>query len=80
MVLPQLVQAKESESWDYNMIPVQLLRVYNNPNKVQEAEDRLLSLHQDTDSIPVYISKFERILHTARTSQTSTKSRCSGKG
>ncbi|KIM93062.1 hypothetical protein OIDMADRAFT_64132, partial [Oidiodendron maius Zn] len=46
MVLPQLAQAEESESWDYNTILAQLSRVYDNPNKIQEAEDRLLSLQQ----------------------------------
>ena len=65
MVLLQLAQAEESESWDYNTILAQLSRVYNNPNKVQEAEDKLLALHQGTDSIPVYISKFERVLYKA---------------
>ncbi len=39
--------------------------MYNNLNKVQEAEDKLLSLRQGTDSIPVYISKFERVLYKA---------------
>jgi hypothetical protein len=66
MVLPQLAQAEESETWDYNTILGQLSRVYDNPNKVQEAEDKLLSLRQGTDSIPVYISKFERVLYEAR--------------
>jgi hypothetical protein len=66
MVLPQLAQAEESESWDYNTILAQLSRVCDNPNKVQEAEDKLLALRQGTDSIPVYISKFERILYEAR--------------
>jgi hypothetical protein len=66
MVLPQLGQAEESNIWDYNTILNQLARVYDNPNKVQEAEDRLLSLRQGTDSVPLYISKFERVLYEAR--------------
>jgi hypothetical protein len=66
MVLPQLAQAEESELWDFNTILAQLSRVYDNPNKVQEAEDKLLSLRQGTDSIPAYISKFERVLYEAR--------------
>ena len=66
MVLPQLSQAEESNTWDYNTILNQLARVYDNPNKVQEAEDRLLSLRQGTDSVPLYISKFERVLYEAR--------------
>jgi hypothetical protein len=66
MVLPQLMQAEESELWDYNTILNQLSRVYDNPNKIQEAEDKLLSLRQDSDPIAVYIAKFERILYEAR--------------
>jgi hypothetical protein len=66
MVLPQLAQAEESTTWDFNTILGQLSRVYDNPNKVQEAEDKLLSLRQGTDSIPAYISKFERVLYEAR--------------
>ena len=42
MVLPQLSQAEVSEAWDYKTILDQLIRVHDNPNKVQEAEDRLL--------------------------------------
>lgn len=66
MVLPQLGQAEESQSWDYTTILDQLSRVYDNPNKVQEAEDKLFTLKQGTDSISVYIAKFERILYEAR--------------
>jgi hypothetical protein len=42
-----------------------LTRVYDSPNRVQEAEDRLLSLKQGTDSILAYIAKFERVLYEA---------------
>lgn len=65
MVLPQLGQAEKSNAWDYNTILDQLTRVYDNPNKVQEAEDRLLSLCQGNDSVPTYISTFERVLYEA---------------
>ncbi|KAJ5145489.1 uncharacterized protein N7515_000053 [Penicillium bovifimosum] len=42
-------------------------RVYDNPNKVQEAEDRLLSVRQGGDeSLAAYIAKFERLLYEAR--------------
>ena len=47
-------------------IPDQLTRVYDNPNKVQEAEDKLYALEQGTDSLDAYISQFERILYEAR--------------
>ena len=66
IVLPQLQQAEESDIWDYNTILDQLTLVFDNPNKVQHAEDRLLSLRQGRDSAPTYISKFERILYVAR--------------
>jgi hypothetical protein len=65
MVLPQLSQANET-SHDYNTILDQLIRVYGNPNKVQEAEDKLYALKQGTDSLYAYIAKFERILYEAR--------------
>jgi hypothetical protein len=66
MVLPQLSQAEQSNSWDYTTILDQLARVYDNPNKVQEAEDRLLTLKQGTDTLPAYVAKFERVLYEAR--------------
>jgi len=65
MVLPQLSQADET-SHDYNTILDQLIRVYDNPNKVQEAEDKLYALKQGTDSLYAYIAKFKRILYEAR--------------
>ncbi|OCK90701.1 uncharacterized protein K441DRAFT_472591, partial [Cenococcum geophilum 1.58] len=65
IVLPQLGQAEKSNTWDYNTILDQLVRVYDNLNKVQQAEDRLLSLRQDNDLVPTYISKFERVLYEA---------------
>jgi hypothetical protein len=65
MGLPQLAYAKTSGNHDYNTILDQLTRVYDNPNKVQEAEDRLLNLKQDTDPLAAYIAKFERNLYEA---------------
>lgn len=66
MVLPQLSHAEETRIWNYSTILEQLARVYDNPNKVQEAEDRLFTLKQGSDSLPAYIAKFERVLHEAR--------------
>jgi hypothetical protein len=66
MVLPQLGQAEETQKWDYNTILDQLTRIYDNPNKVQEAEDRLFFLKQGSDSIITYIAKFERTLFEAQ--------------
>jgi hypothetical protein len=65
MVLPQLSQVDET-SYDYHTILDQLIRVYDNPNKVQEAEDKLYALKQGTDSLHVYTAKFERVLYEAR--------------
>jgi hypothetical protein len=66
MVLPQLSQAEDDQSWAYTSILDQLSRVYSNPNKVQEAEDKLYSLKQGTESLHAFIAKFERILYEAR--------------
>jgi hypothetical protein len=65
MVLPQLSRAEEVQRWDYNSILEQLARVYDNPNKQQEAEDKLYSLRQGIDSLPAFIAKFERTLYEA---------------
>jgi hypothetical protein len=69
MVLPQLNYAEENADWNYQVILDQLTRVYDNPNKIQEAEDRLLSLKQGDDNLTTYVAKFERILYESR-SQT----------
>ncbi len=37
--------------------------MYNNPNKQSEAEDKLYTLKQGNDSLPVYITKFKRTLY-----------------
>jgi hypothetical protein len=66
MVLPQLSQANNETSYDFNTILDQLTRVYDNLNKVQEAEDKLYALKQGTDSLPIYIAKYERVLYEAR--------------
>jgi hypothetical protein len=63
MVLPQLSQAKDDQTWSYVSILNQLSYIYSNPNKVQEAEDKLYSLKQGTDSLYVFIAKFEYILY-----------------
>ena len=65
MVLLQLSYTEYTQSWDYNTILDQLLRVYDNPNKQSEAEDKLHTLRQGNDSLPAYIAKFERTLYEA---------------
>lgn len=53
--------------WDYHIILDQLARVYDSPNKVQEAEDKLFELKQgNTKAIPAYTSWFERMLYEAQ--------------
>jgi hypothetical protein len=66
MVLPQLSQAERDNDWSYQRILDQLSRVYDNPNKVQEAEDKLLGLKQGSDALPAYVARFERLLYEAR--------------
>lgn len=65
-VLPQLAAAEEAEVWDYNSILIQLSRALDNPNKTQEAEDKLHKIDQATDSVPAYIARFERLLFEAK--------------
>jgi hypothetical protein len=64
IVLPQLSQVNKT-SHNYTTILDQLTRVYDNPNKVQEAEDKLYALKQGTDSLHAYMAKFERVLYEA---------------
>jgi hypothetical protein len=64
-ILPQLNTA----TYDYNTILDQLSCVYNNPNKIQEAEDRLTTIKQGTDSLYTYIAHFERTLYEAHSQQ-----------
>jgi hypothetical protein len=66
MVLSQLSQAEEHSSHNYNTILDQLIQVYNNLNKVQEAEDKLLDMRQGTDSLHAYMAKFEHVLYKAQ--------------
>jgi hypothetical protein len=64
-VLPQLAVAEASQSWDSETILSHLTRIYDNPNKTQEAGKKLLALKQGTDSIAYYIGKFETKLYEA---------------
>src|SRR6516162_2324756 len=41
MVLPQLRQADDTSHWDPQSILDQLIRVYDDPNKVEKAADKL---------------------------------------
>ncbi|KAJ5121186.1 uncharacterized protein N7515_009147 [Penicillium bovifimosum] len=67
MVLPQLATARKNKTHDFNTILDQLRRVYDNPNKIQEAGDRLLSVKRVADeSLAAYIAKFDRLLYEAQ--------------
>jgi hypothetical protein len=66
-VLPQLATAEEAQYWSYQTILDQLARALDNPNKTQEAVDRLHRIEQSSgESIPNYIAKFERLLYEAK--------------
>ncbi|EKD12076.1 hypothetical protein MBM_09755 [Drepanopeziza brunnea f. sp. 'multigermtubi' MB_m1] len=54
MVLTQLALAQNSGNWDYNTLLDQLALAYDNLNKIQEAEDKLLACKQGTDALYIY--------------------------
>ena len=64
-VLPQLTAAETAQEWDYESILSQLTRIYDNPNKAQDARRRLLALRQGDNSIAYYIAQFETKLYEA---------------
>jgi hypothetical protein len=66
IVLPQLARAEEDEVWSYQSILDQLSRAYDNPNRTQEAEEKLHRIEQGNDPLPTYILRFERQLYEAR--------------
>jgi hypothetical protein len=65
IVLPHLATAENDGVWDYNTILDQLDRVYNDPNKKDGAAARLQSIKQGSDSVSVFLAKFERLFHEA---------------
>jgi hypothetical protein len=65
-VLPQLATAEEERNWSYQTILDQLARALDNPNKTQDAIERLHRIEQSSESIPNYIAKFERMLYEAK--------------
>ena len=42
------------------------MRAYDNPNRTQEAKERLHRIEQGSDPLPTYILQFERQLYEAR--------------
>jgi hypothetical protein len=63
IVLPQL-EALPHEL-DYNTILTSLSRIYANPHKIREAKDRLNRLTQGSDSLSIYVAKYERLVGEA---------------
>ena len=76
-ILPLCQEAEDSDNWDYKQILGHLARIYDNLNKVQEAEDRLGNISQGSDSLSIYVSKFERLLWEAKSNDISDKAKIS---
>lgn len=66
LVLPQLDYADAQNEWDYTTILTQLERIYYNPTKAEDAEEKLSEVRQGTNSLPVYVAAFERTLYEAK--------------
>lgn len=67
LVTPQLTVAEATQQYDRDSILQQLARIYDDPHKIRDAEDKLQSLEQgQTDSLPTYLAKFERLLYKAK--------------
>jgi hypothetical protein len=61
-----LATAETSKSWDFNTILDTLSRVHDNPNKTNEAAERLHTIKQGDTHVAAYIQKFERLLFEAK--------------
>lgn len=67
LVIPQLQVAEDLHEYDPNALLQQLARLFDDPNKIRDAEDKLQSLQQGPDdSLPTYLAKFERLLYKAK--------------
>jgi Retrotransposon gag protein len=75
MVLLKLYQAERDEMWDYESILMDLERMFDDPNKKDSAASRLYNLKQGGDSLLVFLSKFERLLHEADANRWSDDSK-----
>lgn len=65
--MPQLSQAEDSKIYNPQEIISQLARLYDDPHKVREAEDKLQVLKMgDSDHLSAFLAKFERLLYTAK--------------
>lgn len=67
LIMPQLSQAEDSKIYNPQEIISQLARLYDDPHKVREAEDKLQVLKMgDSDHLSAFLAKFERLLYTAK--------------
>lgn len=66
-VLPQLARAEEDQQWRFQTILDQLNRAHDNPNRTQDALDRLHRIEQKpSESLASYITNFDRLLFEAK--------------
>lgn len=65
LILTFVQQAQESGEWQPLALLEYLGRIYNDPNKVQKAEQRLLDMRQKSTSISTYLPQFKRVLYKA---------------
>lgn len=64
--MPQLAQAEDS-IYDPQYIIKQLARLFNDPNKIRQAEEKLQALKMgDLDHLTAFLSRFKRLLYTAK--------------
>lgn len=66
LVMPQLQVAEDQQQYDPAALLRQLARLYDDPHKIRDAEDKLQSLQQSEDPLPTYLAKFERLLYKAK--------------
>lgn len=77
LVAPQLAHAEDNHAYDPQTILDQLVRLNDNPNKQQEAADKLQSLRQGDDSLGAFLVKFERLLYKAQANKWSDDAKIS---
>lgn len=66
LVTPQLTVAEATQEYDPAALLTQLARIYDDPNKTRDAEDKLQAIKQGEDPLPTYLAKFERLLYKAQ--------------
>ena len=65
LVLTFVRQAQKDNDWKPLALLEYLGRIYDDPNKVKKAGQRLIELWQGATSVTVYIPQFERLLFEA---------------